>query len=104
MYVSSSLKSRIRKSDILARTGGGKFMIILNNTDIQGASNLSENIRNFFSENNFKNKKLDIPVTISIGISQIKNIDENLDTIIARADKALYKSKELGRNQVNVNL
>lgn len=103
-YVSSSLKSRIRKSDILARTGGEEFMIILNNTDIQGASNLSEKIRNFFSENNFKNKKLDIPVTISIGISQIKDIDENLDTIIARADKALYKSKELGRNQVNVNL
>ena len=103
-FVSSSLKSRIRKSDILARTGGEEFMIILNNTDIQGASNLSEKIRNFFSENNFKNKKLDIPVTISIGISQIKDIDENLDTIIARADKALYKSKELGRNQVNVNL
>lgn len=103
-FVSSSLKNKIRKSDILARTGGEEFMIILNNTDIQGASNLSEKIRNFFSENNFKNKKLDIPVTISIGISQIKDIDENLDTIIARADKALYKSKELGRNQVNVNL
>ena len=103
-YVSSSLENSIRKSDILARTGGEEFMIILNSTDSQGALNLSEKIREFFNKNNFISENLNIPVTISIGISQIKSNDESLDTIIARADKALYASKENGRNQVSVNL
>ncbi|UTJ07431.1 diguanylate cyclase [Arcobacter roscoffensis] len=103
-YVSGSLENSIRKSDILARTGGEEFMIILNSTDSQGALNLSEKIREFFNKNNFITENLNIPVTISIGISQIKSNDESLDTIIARADKALYASKENGRNQVSVNL
>lgn len=102
-YVSTTLKNAIRKSDILARTGGEEFMIIVNNTDENGANNLAEKIRKLLENKVFEYKGLKIAITVSIGISQnIKN-DESLDSIIARADKALYKAKENGRNQVQVN-
>jgi len=94
--ISSIMKNCIRSTDILGRWGGEEFMIISPNTDIDGAYILSEHIRSNIEDAKFK----DIDkVTISTGIAQINSsLDEK--SIIKKADEALYRAKDNGRNRV----
>jgi diguanylate cyclase (GGDEF)-like protein len=89
----------IRKSDILARTGGEEFTILLNNTDEEKAFVFAEKLRTEVEKLKYSNDNIEIKTTISLGISQIEDDDEDLDSIIIRADKALYKAKKANRNQ-----
>jgi diguanylate cyclase (GGDEF)-like protein/PAS domain S-box-containing protein len=94
--VSFIMKELIRSTDILGRWGGEEFMIISPNTDIDGAYTLTQNIRSNIEKTMFDSVE---KVTISAGISQI---DSNLDekSIITKADEALYRAKNKGRNRV----
>ncbi|MDZ7817160.1 MAG: diguanylate cyclase [Aliarcobacter sp.] len=89
----------IRKSDILARTGGEEFTILLNNMNENNAFILAEKLRIAVENSFYDNDSIKIKTTISLGISQIKKDDEDLDSIISRADKALYLAKEGNRNK-----
>ena len=97
--VSSKMNKLIRKSDILARTGGEEFTILLNNTDKENAFILAEKLRTTIENSYYRDKEFEIQVTISLGISELQNDDEELDSIISRADKALYKAKNESRNK-----
>ena len=97
--VSSKMNKLIRKSDILARTGGEEFTILLNNTDKENAFILAEKLRTTIENSCYRDKEWEIQVTISLGISELQNDDEELDSIINRADKALYKAKNESRNK-----
>lgn len=97
--VSSKMNKLIRKSDILARTGGEEFTILLNNTDKENAFILAEKLRTTIQNSYYRDKEFEIQVTISLGISELQNDDEELDSIINRADKALYKAKNESRNK-----
>ena len=97
--VSSKMNKLIRKSDILARTGGEEFTILLNNTDKENAFILAEKLRTTIENSCYRDKEFEIQVTISLGISELQNDDEELDSIISRADKALYKAKNESRNK-----
>ena len=93
--ISSTVKSLIRNSDILCRWGGEEFLILLNSSSIEDSFKISEKIRTFIESKEF------IPnhqVTISLGITKFEKND-NLDSFINRADKALYQAKNSGRNQ-----
>jgi diguanylate cyclase (GGDEF)-like protein/putative nucleotidyltransferase with HDIG domain len=95
------LKRLIRDTDFVARYGGEEFFAILPNTDLQGAFILAERIRKVFLNNRFKKDKVAETVTISVGISS--TLDDNVvsdDDLIANADKALYRAKWRGRNNV----
>jgi len=100
-------KANIRKSDIAARIGGEEFALILPETDINNGYELLErlrvNIQN--SEFDFQGKKLEISISGGvIDISQIKNKNTNLNTLIhdsvEKADNLLYKAKRQGRNRI----
>lgn len=97
--VANKMNVHIRKSDSLARTGGEEFTILLNNTDENNAFILAEKLRLEVEKLSYKDNETEINVTISLGISQIKKDDEELDAIIIRADKALYQAKETNRNK-----
>lgn len=97
--VSSKMNKLIRKSDILARTGGEEFTILLNNTDKENAFILAEKLRTTIENSCYRDKEFEIQVTISLGISELQNDDEELDSIISRADKALYRAKNESRNK-----
>jgi len=85
----------IRKSDLFARVGGEEFAVVASETSLADARLLAEKIRKKVEENVFvKNLK----VTISLGVSQYKSKDDT-NTIFKRADNALYKAKENGRNR-----
>jgi diguanylate cyclase (GGDEF)-like protein len=86
----------IRKSDMFARVGGEEFAIIATETDLENAVQLAEKIRRKVEESVLAK---DLKVTISLGVSQYTNKDDN-NTIYKRADNALYKAKGEGRNRV----
>ncbi|MDF4657465.1 sensor domain-containing diguanylate cyclase [Vibrio alginolyticus] len=86
----------IRTSDSLARWGGEEFVLLLPNTDENNSILVAEKLRNLVENYSFSGPK---NITVSIGISQVQSGDKSLDDAIARADKALYHSKENGRNQ-----
>jgi diguanylate cyclase (GGDEF)-like protein/PAS domain S-box-containing protein len=101
--ISGSFKSALRKADILGRYGGDEFMIILPETSIKGAKSLAEKVRMAV-----ENTELELPdgkvarLSTSIGVASCCAPVENIDTIVARADAALYTSKQSGRNRVSI--
>ncbi len=101
--VSEALKGALRKADILGRYGGDEFMVILPETGLDGARSLAEKIRIAVND-----LGLVLPwnersgLSISIGVARCCTPVDNIDTLIALADSALYFSKEGGRNRVAV--
>lgn len=100
--VSESLKTALRKSDILGRYGGDEFMIILPETSLDGAKKLAEKVRIAVLE-----IALDLPVqeriglSVSVGVASCCSQMEDIDTIVKLADTALFTSKRQGRNRVS---
>ncbi len=89
----------IRSNDYFSRYGGEEFVLILQATPMKTAMEVAERIRATVEAHPFifENKK--IPVTISIGVST-KSPSDTWETMYNRADKALYASKQSGRNKV----
>lgn len=90
----------LRDSDVLARIGGEEFAIVLPGSDLAGGAALSERLRKNVEANIIETEAGPISYTVSIGITDMQEDDENIDTMLARADKGLYRAKESGRNQV----
>ncbi len=93
----------LRKNDILARYGGEEFVIIMPDTDSDGARTAAEKIRQTIEKIEFLYKKEKVRVTVSIGVSQVVPEDESPARVFERADIAVYRAKENGRNQVVVH-
>ena len=93
------ITKNLRKTDLFARWGGEEFVCLLPDTDAHGALTLSENIRKKVEEKHFYHIG---HITISLGVYQISPRDVFLGDIIEKADKALYKSKNSGRNKVSL--
>ncbi|RLA76351.1 MAG: hypothetical protein DRG78_19175 [Epsilonproteobacteria bacterium] len=100
------LTKKIRRSDVAIRFGGEEFLVLLPNTTIKGAQSMANKIKKSSQETTIAlshSPNIVINFTVSIGISQcrcMKNEDKN--TFIDRADKAMYRAKESGRNRVVV--
>ena len=92
----------LRKTDMLARYGGEEFMVIMPETDSNGAKEAAEKIRQTIEKIEFIYKKKKVKVTVSIGVSQSRGGDKNHHQIFERSDIAVYKAKEQGRNRVLV--
>ena len=103
--VASVMKQSIKGQDIAARYGGEEFAIILPNTPLEHAMIVAENIRNAVMGKDLvkrsTNERLG-RVTISLGVSCFIP-DDTPQTLIERADSALYQAKRTGRNRVCVN-
>ncbi len=93
-------KRQLRDSDLFARYGGEEFVIVLPNTGIEGAEKLADKIRHTIASHYLVTEKGEIQITISIGVSALSGHDTSLDDILSRADKALYRAKENGRNRI----
>jgi diguanylate cyclase (GGDEF)-like protein len=92
------IRKNIRKFDFAARWGGEEFVILAPETDIEGAKNLAEKLRKEVEKHKFLQVN---KVTISLGVAQY-NFEESPEEFVVRADLALYKAKEGGRNRVEV--
>lgn len=92
--LSSSLSKNVRSIDYIGRYGGDEFLIVFPNTGIEMAYNISERIR--INIENIKWEHDTIRITISGGLAELKN--EELNELIIKADKILYKAKAEGKN------
>ena len=93
-------KENLREIDYLVRWGGEEFIIIAPETDLERAKALAERIRTAIENYRFDQAG---KITISFGVTEFKENDTD-DTFIRRADDAMYKAKEKGRNRVEVNV
>lgn len=89
-----------RACDVSARYGGEEFALILPETSLQKAFELMDRLRGLVEAKSFNKKSRPINATISIGVAQLDLSDSSPLGFCERADKALYKAKEGGRNRV----
>jgi diguanylate cyclase (GGDEF)-like protein len=96
-YLSANV---MRKSDIFGRLGGEEFMICLPKTTMISALEISERIRMSIDQYTWQFSKEDnLNISVSIGVATLEN-DNDLSSLIKRADEQLYQAKASGRNKV----
>jgi diguanylate cyclase (GGDEF)-like protein len=93
-------KESIRSSDYVARYGGEEFTVVFPETGMEEAMNGAKRIRKRLARETFGNEKTKIPITISMGIATYPDHGEDPETLVSRADAALYQAKKTGRNRV----
>lgn len=98
--VAKEIRNTLRRSDEVFRYGGEEFVVILSNTDLDGAKFIADRIRKVISKMSVEGHP-GIKVTASFGVSATNVIRDVNDTLY-HADKALYQAKEEGRNRVVV--
>jgi len=91
-----------RVDDILARVGGEEFAIVLQGADLQGALNIAVDLCAKIEANAMQIDDNTLKMTASFGVATVSNKDTCLSDTIIRADRALYRSKRAGRNQVDL--
>lgn len=94
--IASLLRNHSRTNDAPGRWGGEEFLIICPETQLAGATALGETLRQRVAQHLFS---LGPCITISLGATQLTP-DDTMETLLERVDKALYKAKEAGRNQI----
>jgi diguanylate cyclase (GGDEF)-like protein len=99
-YFCSLVSQCLRKSDIFGRVGGEEFGICAMDITSQGAMSLAEKIRQNIESNPFKEESVCINLSVSIGIAHSNQGDTSIESILNKADKALYRAKEGGRNRI----
>ncbi len=97
--LAKEISARIRRSDFVARYGGEEFVILLPSTSLADAEALINGIRQKIERCPFHFKEKQVQITVSFGLAEFTASDSP-ERVFERADKALYRAKEGGRNQV----
>ncbi len=100
IFLANILKRTLRDGDKIFRYGGEEFILVLNRIDSIHCKKMATRILNQISNNNLIYKGESLNVTASIGTTTL-NIGDTPDSLIARADSALYKAKASGKNRVH---
>lgn len=92
----------LRESDQAGRLGGEEFGLMLPETDLTGAIDLAERLRVAVAATSIPVNGAPLSVTISIGVAALEECDATIDALFARADSALYRAKNSGRDRIAV--
>jgi diguanylate cyclase (GGDEF)-like protein len=90
----------LRTVDAIGRFGGEEFLVLLPGTDLSGACESANRMRQLLTDNPLTYGGKSIPVTASFGVAAL-GINETLERLVKRADLAMYQAKHLGRNRVD---
>lgn len=99
--VAFKIKSALRESDFLARFGGDEFALILIKANAQAAADVAWKLCSTMQESRFLLDNKEFKVTISVGVAEAGR-EESAESLLKRADAALYRVKECGRNSVSI--
>jgi diguanylate cyclase (GGDEF)-like protein len=101
--VAKIIQAQIRSADVAARYGGEEFCLLLPETDLSVAARIAERIRRVIAATVMVYEGQRLSVNLSLGVAQYDpSRDLSGKSIIDRADKALYRSKQTGRNRVSI--
>ena len=95
----SLLKKACRANDIAARYGGEEFLMILPQSNAQGAFKIAERVREEMMKISFTGNESNFAVTVSCGVAEFNKDYESINKLIAAVDQALYEAKNGGRNR-----
>lgn len=98
-FISLRITNQLRKSDVLGRFGGDELLIVMPDTDLPSAALICERVRVAVNCRPIVVEELSVDCSLSIGTAQLRG-GEILEPLLARADRALYASKNAGRDRV----
>lgn len=98
--MSAICQSNLRDSDLLGRVGGEEFVLVLPDTPQTNAVRVAERMREQLAKSPIQPASLNLTITASFGVTSLREGDDSLQTLIERADAAMYSAKHGGRNQV----
>ncbi|MHB1481790.1 MAG: GGDEF domain-containing protein, partial [Bellilinea sp.] len=99
-FIGAQCRSQLRQEDIPARYAGDEFIIALPETGLDGAVQVAIRIRERITSGFYADGKNLIPTSVTIGVSEMDADCFSLETLINRADQALYAAKQAGKNRV----
>lgn len=97
-------RENIRAIDIIGRLGGEEFVILFPETAVEEAADIGRRLLKVLAATDVEAGSATINITATIGIAQLLPEDRDLNAVIQRADDALYRGKEAGRNRVEIDL
>ncbi|MEI7430294.1 MAG: diguanylate cyclase [Betaproteobacteria bacterium] len=99
--VAQIFQTTLREVDFVGRVGGEEFAVVFPETGIMQAFEVAERLRRAVEQTEIAlDRGLPLAVTVSVGMTSRGGTNANIDTLLSRADKALYEAKREGRNQV----
>jgi diguanylate cyclase len=99
--VAQALRSQVRPTDMLARTGGEEFVVLVHDEPATGLLMLAERLRTAVAR--AVRTPDGQPVHISLGVARCTATDAQAENVLSRADAALYRAKQQGRNRVEAS-
>jgi len=97
------IQGRLRQTDIIARYGGDEFVALLPETPGSGAAGVAERIRKNVEMTPLVTREQKVTTTVSIGVACYPNHGMDFETVLEKADQAMYASKAGGKNRVTVS-
>ncbi|MDB5981427.1 MAG: hypothetical protein JWQ69_2442 [Pseudomonas sp.] len=97
--IANELRKRLRPSDFIARFGGEEFVLLIPNTSVREGLALLEKLRKAIEACPFHFKGEPVTITVSMGLTAFRAGERN-ESVLQRADQALYRAKDEGRNRI----
>ena len=99
-HFAKMLRAQLREIDLVGRIGGEEFAVVLPDTDIERAHVFARNVQRRIADTPYSTDGRRIPLTVSIGISDLHTTDDDAELALSRSDRALYYAKQRGRNRI----
>jgi len=100
--IAKLIKNTLRKTDFFARYGGEELIAILPGSNANNAKRVAEKIRSRIEKSRFYYQDEIVPITVSLGVTEVQAQDADPETPFTRVDEAMYQAKRDGRNRVRV--
>ncbi len=101
--LANRMASVLREGDVVGRIGGEEFAVLLPGTALRPATVLAERIRQMVARHALRVHGARLPMSLSIGVTELRAGEQDIDAALSRADAAMYRAKQGGRNRVEVN-
>jgi diguanylate cyclase (GGDEF)-like protein/PAS domain S-box-containing protein len=101
--VSETLRTKVRRADVVGRYGGDEFILLMPQTSLSGARDFAERVREEIASMEFSPAEGKVlRLSLSLGVAALDRERDTADSLVSRADTALYRSKRAGRNRVSL--